>query len=35
VVDRVANSISARHRKTTKWQRVENQINAAMIFCAV
>jgi hypothetical protein len=32
LVDRVANSIPARHRRTTKWQRIENQINAAMIF---
>jgi hypothetical protein len=29
MVDRVANSILAHHGKTTKWQRVEKQINAA------
>ena len=32
VVDRVANSIRLAIPQTTKWQRIENQINAAMIF---
>jgi len=35
VVDRVTNSLPARHRKTTKWQRIENQIQRRDDLCPV